>query len=169
MDPNTNLPTLPTAGELSQAVELYLRCAYASAAIPPPVAARILPIRDAPPGECVRPVWFETSVKNGRTIYQLRLGQPNYPHMKLNLEPAPDGSAYLYMADAHDTHLHPGPQAAEQPALAKLRADNARLTAEIERAWVQAGLPTFRGWLRQTLTRRQKDEGPGMRDEAGAR
>ena len=86
--------------------------------------------------------------------FALRLGQPTYPHMKLVIEACPRGGV-LFRADAHDAHLHAPAGSPDEAPLAALRARNKQLTEQIEVAWMAAGLPTFRGFLREELARRR--------------
>ncbi len=148
-------PPLPLTSELRRAIDIYLSLAYPDGRIPLATQARQAPLATVPEQAPVQPDWFETAAKEGRTIYRLRLGQRDYPHMKLSLEPAPDSSGYLYFADTHDGHLHVRENSPEAPALAALRESNARLVERIETAWEQAGLPTFRAYLRAALSRRR--------------
>ncbi len=81
---------------------------------------------------------------------RLRLGQKNYPHMKMLLQPSPDLDEYLFFADSHDRHLFTAVES-EAQALAALRQANAEITRKIEKQWEQAGLPTFQSYLRRSM------------------
>ncbi len=97
--------------------------------------------------------WLEKAqCDSGRNTYSLRLGQPLYPHMKLVLEECPGGGQPLFRADAHDNMLHAPPGSRDEAPLAALRAINKELTERIETAWVAAGLPTFKEYLRAQLS-----------------
>jgi hypothetical protein len=75
--------------------------------------------------------------------------------MKLVIERSPDGSGALFHADTHDRHVQPPPDAPEAGAFAELAAKNQELSARIEAAWEEAGLPTFKRYLREDLARRK--------------
>ena len=87
--------------------------------------------------------------------YMLRLGNSRYPHMKLVLEPSPDGSRYLFKADTHDRHVCPPPGTAEHDAFRRLMESNQQTAERIEQAWADQGLPTFKTFLREDIARRQ--------------
>ena len=87
--------------------------------------------------------------------YCLRLGNLSYPHMKLMVERSPDGQGYLLRADTHDAHIQPRPGSREQAAFAELMRQNRAVADAIEARWEQAGLPTFKKFLRDDLERRR--------------
>lgn len=87
--------------------------------------------------------------------YGLRLGNLSYPHMKLMVERSPDGHGYLLRADTHDAHIQPRPGSREQAAFAGLMRENRAVADAIEARWEQAGLPTFKKFLRDDLERRR--------------
>ena len=60
----------------------------------------------------------------------VRLGNSAYPHMKLALEPAPDGQSYLFKADSHDKHLCPAQNDPDYGAFMDLRAKNQNAEAD---------------------------------------
>ncbi|RYG69921.1 hypothetical protein EON80_08900 [bacterium] len=74
--------------------------------------------------------------------------------MKLVIEPAPDGAGHLFRADTHDAHCLPSPTSNEYAAVNALIESNGRIANAIETAWLNAGLPTFRGYLKADLARR---------------
>jgi hypothetical protein len=148
-------PCLPLAGQLKKAIGIYLRLAYPGGPAPDFVTARVKPVLAAAQDQPSDPAWFETARKQERAVYRLRLGQKDYPHMKLSIEEAPDGSCYLYFADAHDSHLYAPEGSPDAQGLALVRKSNAQLVTQIETAWTQENLPTFRGYLRQSLAKKQ--------------
>lgn len=87
--------------------------------------------------------------------YALRLGNLSYPHMKLIIDRSPDGKGYLLRADTHDAHIQPRPGSREQAAFAELMSQNRAVADAIEGKWAEAGLPTFKQFLREDLERRK--------------
>jgi hypothetical protein len=91
--------------------------------------------------------------------YALRLGNLSYPHMKLIIDRSPDGQGYLLRADTHDAHIQPRSGSREQAAFAQLMAENRAVADAIEGKWEEAGLPTFKKFLRDDLERRRAAQG----------
>jgi len=85
----------------------------------------------------------------------VRLGNYVYPHMKLVIEPRPDGRGYLFRADTHDRHVRVPPSSPEYAVFQELMEKNQKLAEGIEHAWATEGLPTFRTFLREDLARRR--------------
>jgi len=147
----TKVATLPTVGEVQRAAKIFLDIAYAGATPPPEVLRRMEPINAADPSQPCRREWFEVSSNTeANPSLRLRLGQKNYPHMKMLLQPSPDFDGYLFFADSHDRHLFTAVES-EARALAALRQANAEITREIEKQWEQAGVPTFQSYLRRSM------------------
>lgn len=145
--------SLPNVTQLRKAVEIFLHHAYCGGDIPPSVCQKTLPFSTLPGDAPAETSWFETAVQNGRKSYLLRLGHRGYPHMKLVLEESPDQREYLYRADAHDRHLHAPEGSVDSAALEQLRRVNHHLVEDIEHAWTQADIPTFREYLRLAVQR----------------
>ena len=142
---------LPQVGTLQRAVSIFLEVAYAGAPIPAEVLKRTEPVNRASPEAPAQRDWFEYSKTEGpNPSLKLRLGQPNYPHMKMLLQPSPELEGYLFFADSHDRHLFTAVQS-EAAALAALRQTNAQITQEIEKRWELAGIPTFQSYLRRSM------------------
>jgi hypothetical protein len=87
--------------------------------------------------------------------YLLRLGNRNYPHMKMVIDRAPDGQRYLFRADTHDNHVRPKPGSRDEKPFLELMEKNRQVAEAIETAWEQEGLPTFKKFLRDDLERRK--------------
>ncbi len=151
-------PPLPQVYILKKAIEIYLPLAYGSGKIPDVVESRIAPILASADSEVIKPEWFEPAEKDGRAVYRLRLGQVAYPHMKLNVEEFPDGTGYLLLADAHDTHLMAPETSPDAKFLSELRKNNAALVEKIHAAWTQARLPTFRNYFCAAMERRVREK-----------
>jgi hypothetical protein len=141
---------LPEPRQALQAVRIFLQHAY-----DPPLPSSVQTAMDslqllkddfytAPP--------FARSNDPQRPQYWLRLGNRRYPHMKLMIEPCPDGNGWLFRADTHDLHICPKPDHPEYPAFMELREHNRRLAERIESDWVAKGLPTFQTYLKDALS-----------------
>jgi hypothetical protein len=138
-----------------QAVRLYLEEAYGDATLPPAVQARLeWPAGDSlatlaeaevfertpddtPPEQCDR--------------IRLRLGNPQYPHMKLGADRVPDTDQWVLAVDCHDRQLLTVVPESERAALEALLRRNNDLKTRIERRWSEAGLPTFERYIRGRL------------------
>jgi hypothetical protein len=146
---------------------LYLSIVYPNAGAPAAVAERIKPLGVVDPQALVPLDLLERDPANALPSYALRLGQPLYPHMKLVIEPAPGTAAggapqeYLLRVDAHDRHLHAPAGSPDAAWLQSIRSSNKDLSERIEAAWSQAGLPTFKDFLRRQLQSRKAGAGAG--------
>ncbi len=144
---------------LKHAIELYLERAYPAGTLPPGTQDRVAPIRALSGAESVPEALLEKDPTATASGFALRLGQPLYPHMKLIIEPAPLCRAhddplpppFLLRVDTHDRHLHATPGSPDAAWLASIRASNKQLTEQIETAWSEAHLPTFKDFLRRQL------------------
>jgi hypothetical protein len=149
---------------LQQAIGLYLEHAYPGGNAPVATLGRISAILELDSGAFVPESCLEKDNSASFGGFSLRLGQPNYPHMKLIIEPVPVGGAggggmvgsdILLRVDTHDRHLHAAPGSPDAAWLASIRTSNRVLTDQIESAWAKAGLPTFKEYLRQQLQARR--------------
>jgi hypothetical protein len=86
--------------------------------------------------------------------YTIRLGNRLYPHMKLAIELAPDGNSFLFKADTHDRHICPPQSTPEYDAFMTLRKENTTIGESIDTAFEEAGIPTFKSFLRDDLAKR---------------
>jgi hypothetical protein len=144
----------PPIDEVWRAIEIYLGFAYAGTAPPSAVKARLETLRSTPLHAFYECKSMERDSTTSPRKYSLRLGNRFYPHMKLVIEPTPDNAACMYRADTHDKHIRPGPNSPELPAFLKLMEENQKLSESIEIAWENAGLCTFKKYLRDDLARR---------------
>jgi hypothetical protein len=85
---------------------------------------------------------------DGVRSFSLRLGNANYPHMKLRLSRPPKDNVFLFSVDAHDAFLHAPPGSADYGALEELKRRNSQMAAAITALWDENGLPTERNYLR---------------------
>lgn len=146
----------PAPAETWKAIELYLTRAYAA---DPPlgVRARLDALRSASESDFYRLAAFERTPEDEPTRFSLRLGNRFYPHMKLVIERSPDGVGALFRADTHDRHVQPKPDSPQAAAFAELARKNLDLAQQIEAAWDEHGLATFKRFLRDDLARRRKE------------
>jgi len=152
---------LPQPGDVLRAVATYLRHAYGAATPPAAVRSRVEALRASAGGDFYGNTAFERppAPKDGATTpprLAVRLGNRFYPHMKLSIDPRPDGRGYLFRADTHDRHVQPPPHSKEYAAFCELMENNQKLAAAIEAAWAEEQLPTFKTFLRDDLARRAK-------------
>lgn len=145
----------PDSALVMQAIDVYLRNAYGSE---PPVTVRSqLAVLKTWGGPFFRAPVFVADEQAGGTRYSMRLGNRHYPHMKLRIEPSPDGTRYLFRADSHDRHVCPPPESAEHRAFRDLMEKNQKVVESVETAWAAAGVPTFKTYLREDLARRRAE------------
>jgi hypothetical protein len=143
----------PAPAEVWTAIGIYLKAAYPGEP-PSAIKQRLETLRSVPADD-----FFESGVIEHEALpcpprYALRLGNRFYPHMKLVIERSPDGRSYLFRADTHDRHCMPDPKSREYRMFCELMETNQQIAGRIEAAWAQAGLPTFKSFLRQDLSRR---------------
>jgi hypothetical protein len=140
----------PPAEELWRAIDTYLAVAY-GAELPRMLQPRLASLRALPPERLYGSGEFEPVSDHALA---LRLGNRNYPHMKLVIEDSPDGATAMYRVDTHDVHCCPQPGSGEYGAFRALMADNERVARAVEGAWAAEGLPTFKRFLEEDLARR---------------
>jgi len=99
----------PSIPQVWQGVEVYLSHAYAGAAPPSAVRDRLASLRATGDADFWDSPVFERDDAKSPTRYSLRLGNKDYPHMKLAIERSPDGRTHLFRADTHDKHIQPKP------------------------------------------------------------
>lgn len=145
---------LPEPEIVFRAIDSYLGIAYGGAQ--PPIAVRsLLSTLQTWAGKFYNcPVWVKDDNLNPKKL-QLRLGNRGYPHMKLVLEQAPDESTYFFRADTHDRHCCPPDGAPEHGAFVELMNQNQQIAQQIEQAWAEGEISTFKSWLKRDLARRQ--------------
>ena len=82
------------------------------------------------------------------------LGNPRYPHMKLQIQPWSNTAGFISSVNTHDQILVLDPQAPDAHAFRELQAENQRLKEAVEQAWDQAGFPRFFRYLREYIEER---------------
>lgn len=146
---------MPEPGMVFKAIDIYIRYAYAPGVPPKAVAARIDQLRHTAPAELFECACVECDRKNPHPVrHDIRLGNRFYPHMKLSIEERPDHHGFLFRADTHDRHVRPPEGSKDAELFRQVVERNAELSKEIETAWAEAGIPTFRTYLKEDLARR---------------
>ncbi len=146
---------------LRSAVNIYLGLAYPAGVVPDVVQRRLVWPESCAPDELLSGPPFERAGKApGRPapIYALRLGNHGYPHMKLQIQPWPNGAGFMLSVNSHDQVTGLALDAAGAQAFRDLQAENQRLKEGIEEAWDAAGLPTFLRYLRDYIQSRAVDD-----------
>lgn len=142
---------LPSAEQIIRAVELYLERAYAA---PPPGIEQRLPANPDVGaylmGRCVERDPSDAPLEQVRS-FALRLGNDQYPHMKLRFSRPPRGDFFVFSVDSHDAFLSAPVGSADYEPLEALKRHNAKLADAIVAAWEGAGLLTERSYMRQKL------------------
>jgi hypothetical protein len=116
--------------------------------------------RDPAVGECCQ-VLHKDGKKNALLV---RLGCVHYPHLKLKVQCLNDdqGDIWVFAVDTHDafskTSFLPPADHPDRVAWEALQLKNGALKAQIEAAWEQAGLWTFKGLLRRDLANCQPSQ-----------
>ena len=145
--------------DLRRAIVIYLAEAYPGGADTVPASVRRR--SDWPDGASIAEILiaprFEVSAGVGAdpdcsgSIYALRLGNADYPHMKLQAQDWPSEAGYMLSVNTHDQIVGLDPAAADSVRFRALQSENQRFKEAIERAWDREGLPTFLRYLRDYL------------------
>ncbi|MCE5276496.1 MAG: hypothetical protein ABFD92_10240 [Planctomycetaceae bacterium] len=154
-------PQLPPPAVIRRAVDIYLTHAYNGSA-PAAVADLVPPAEFDPPQwlsrSVVEPVPVNAPLEQVRS-FALRLGNSQYPHMKLRISRTPNEGGYLFSVDCHDAFLRAPQGSPDYEALESLKRHNAALASAITAEWDSAGLPTERNYLRRKIREvRQREE-----------
>jgi hypothetical protein len=144
-----------TSEMLGRAIEIYLRLAYAGSEPSETVRQRAALPAGRRGKELVGEERFER-VPAGAAVgeaerYNLRLGNAGYLNMKLGICRVAATEDYVLRVDTHDRQFAAMVQEQENAEYAALIERNRLLANEIERAWSEAGLPTFERYLREQL------------------
>jgi hypothetical protein len=145
---NTNT-ALPTPGQLRQAIELYLAVAYPGG--PPPSAARLWPSGDDAAAWLMSEATERTPPDAPLEVvrsFSVRLGNWQYPHMKLRISRPPRDDVFIFTVDSHDAFLQAPAGTPDFDALEELKRHNNELASRIAQAWDKANLPTEKNYLR---------------------
>jgi hypothetical protein len=140
---------------LLRAIKVYLESAYPSGEVSEEVRRRAS-VASSPGGvalladERFERLPAEAAVEKVMR-FNLRLGNERYPHMKLGIDRVSGSEHFVLMVDTHDKHFAKMVQQTEQADYKALLDHNDGLKRSIERAWTDAGLPTFENYLRNHL------------------
>jgi len=144
----------PDSATVFKAIDTYIDVAYDAN---PPIAVKsMLATLRGWGGKFYACPVFVRDANSPPNRYSIRLGNKQYPHMKLAIERAPDGHSFLFRADTHDRHVCPPEGAVEHDAFVTLMEKNQQIAQAVDAAWGDLGLPTFKTWLREDLARRGK-------------
>jgi len=144
---------LPQPSEAQRALDIYLKLAYPDQT--PFVVRSQLQAMKNWSGDFFKCLVWVPDIGQPPRRYAARLGNAFYPHMKLVVELSPNNQQYLYRADTHDRHICPARNSPDYATFCQLMEKNQHLAEAIESAWEQAGLSTFKAYLREDLKRRQ--------------
>lgn len=156
---------------LRQAVAIYLKHAYPEAEPPEIVRQRLNWGEGVDAAQLLTRFPFEKVSPSGSQrpeVYALRLGNSQYPHMKLQVQPWPTSAGFLLSVNTHDQVLAPPPNSPDFEPFRALQAANQRYKEIIELAWDQAGLPTFLRYLRDYIQNQPETKAPEASDSPGA-
>lgn len=151
IEPASAIP-LPTAGQVRQAIEIYL-----ALACPGPWPERVserVPAEPLDPGEYLMSDAVERVDQDAAgqpRMFAIRLGNSVYPHMKLRIARPSQTEGWVFAVDCHDAMLQSPDGPADEAALEQLKEHNAQLAKAIEAAWDAADLPTQKGLLRRKI------------------
>lgn len=160
---------LPTQSQLRQAIEMYLALSYGP--VVPPGVAELRPpegvaVADYLMSERVERTPSGAAMEEVRS-FAIRLGNSEYPHMKLKISCPPSHRTFLLSVDAHDAFLQATAGSADYAALEQLKVHNAAMASAICAAWDAAGLPTEKSFLRMQIEQARLRN--GKRDHADPR
>jgi hypothetical protein len=147
----------PERDDVLRALDIYVDSAYGES-VPLSVKSQLSILRTWGGQFFAAPV-FVPDTQTPPKRYAIRLGNRNYPHMKLVIELSPDASRWLFRVDAHDRHVCPPQNTPEHADFRRLMESNQKLVEQIETEWAKQGLPTFKTFLKEDLKRRQSSAG----------
>ncbi len=155
---------LPTAKQIRQAIERYVQFAY-SGQMPEPVG-ELLPTGDFDPAGWLMSDGVERDPSDAPLpavrSFAVRLGNAQYPHMKMRISLPPRDRVYLFSVDSHDGFLHASAGTPDYDALEALKTHNSTIASAVTAAWEADGLMTERNYLRYKISQaRGNDTTPG--------
>jgi CheY-like chemotaxis protein len=147
-----------TSSMLAEAIDIYLRIAYAEGQPTEAIRELARVDRRAPLAAALARDGVETRPVPGHPgvvgKYLWRLGNARYPHMKLGIERCSRGDDFVFCVDTHDRDLPLGSGAFDDPDYIELIRHNQLLKHRIETRFHLAGIPTMRGHLADYLRER---------------
>lgn len=128
-----------TVGDVGRAIDLYLEVAYRGAARP----ERLPRPQGDPAASIAGRLALDFQDESGKgegqgRCYSLRLGNCQYPFMKLRLQEMLFKDEFYFTVDTHDQMF----QCRDDPRLARVMAFNREVKEAVEASWEGAGLPT---------------------------
>jgi len=151
---NIHSDPLPTAGQIRMAIEKYLHVAYAGKT--PESILELLPLEDFVPAQWLMSDSVERDPAGAPLpavrSFAVRLGNSQYPNMKLRISLPPRDRVYLFSVDSHDGFLHASAGTPDHDALETLKVHNGHIASEVTAAWEAEGLMTERNYLRQKIS-----------------
>ena len=140
-------------------MRLYLRHAYRQDV--PETAKRFIPPPDVRPTEWLMSDLTErippdVPLETVRSI-ALRIGNDEYPHMKLRVSRPPNEPGFVFVVDCHDAVLHAKPGSSDYEPLQALKRHNAAVAERVVREWEAAELPTERRYLREKIRQARRE------------
>ncbi len=140
-----------------QAITIYLDRAYQSD-LPPRVRALLNTLETESDNFYKNPKFLDkNSFTPEQNTYCLRLGTRFFQHSKLLIQTWPKGTKYFFRIDTHDKQIMVPPDHKEYQAICDLCRNNLEVAESIERAWEEAGIPTFSSCLAQEAARKRID------------
>jgi hypothetical protein len=137
-----------SAEMLKKALDIYVASAYEQAPLPLTVKSRVNFIReyagvglDSLLGHDVVERITSGNGSKAVTCYAVRLGNDQYPHMKLTLLRVTDDD-WRFAVDCHDGAFEVENAHPERPRAQELKACNRDFREKIESLWREADLPT---------------------------
>jgi len=144
----------PQPAVVAKAVDIFIAHAYGPQQ---PISVRSqLATLSGWKGEFYRCPVLAPDYSNPPRRYTIRLGNSQYPHMKLAIELTPDDKAFIFRVDTHDRHCCPAPGSPEYEPFLKLMEKNQKIAQAIEADWASENIPTFKSHLKDDLKSRQK-------------
>jgi len=145
-----------TVEMVREAARVFLDRAYPGGAVPETVSERLdcLSGPDLPAVLRSESVEVEEGCDGPSGRYAFRLGSRAYPHVRLVLERCSGCDEFIFSVDTHDRHFLFGPEVSAETRhrFEAVQDQNRSLKADIERAWTEAGLPTFERFIRDSLS-----------------
>ena len=117
---------------LREAIDIFLRVAYPTGEIPAAVRKRIALDPSLLIAELLDGLQFERYVSEGSTVYALRLGSVNYPHLKMEIRPFSGHAGFVFWVNTHDQFFTPDARCRDADRWRELVERNRELKQSIE-------------------------------------
>jgi len=152
---------LPSIQQILTALGIYKKHAYCA-----PWPDSVLHL--VPPDSFNPAQWFMNEmaerIPSDATLQQIeteafRLGNSQYPNMKLRLSRIPEGNTYIFSIDSHDLVLQAEEGTEDHRLITELKAFNSHVNKTITNEWELEGIPTEHTYLRDMIRQKQKCKG----------